>query len=182
MSANVAGASDAPTKPDVARTEAGCSLEPAIVQRKETKLVGMGLPDVTDGRYQACLMYNFCLRAHEVRNRVDPKTFCAAIYAEGGKGHVYCGCVEVSRFEDTPNGMVTRTVPAGTYAVFSVKGGIGAIPPAYQYIFEQWLPRSGYEMDPRGVELEIYGESFTPEKGAELQIATPIVKKPTTDD
>ena len=56
--------------------------------------------------------------------------------------------VEVRDFGNIPAGMETFTLPGGIYAVFDYKGSSND-PSIFQYIFQTWLPTSGYTLDDR---------------------------------
>jgi len=56
---------------------------------------------------------------------------------------------EVSEIENIPAGMDTLTIEEGDYAVFLHKGTAADFPATATYIFGQWLPNSGYQVDNR---------------------------------
>ncbi len=57
--------------------------------------------------------------------------------------------VEVSSFTGVPYGMETYELQGGKYAVFVHHGPARAVAGTFQYIFSEWLPNSGYELDNR---------------------------------
>lgn len=74
-----------------------------------------------------------------------------------------------------PKGMVRRTIAASRYAVFTARGPMPeSIPQAFQYIFGEWLPDSGYRQAD-GAVIEWYDERFHKGDEAELDIYLPIV-------
>jgi AraC family transcriptional regulator len=80
--------------------------------------------------------------------------------------------VEVTGFENLPDGMEPLTIPAGLYAVFIHKGPAADGPITFQYIFTQWLPQSGYVVDSRP-HFEIMGEKYkadSPDSEEELWV------------
>ncbi len=67
--------------------------------------------------------------------------------------------------------METFCIPEGQYAVFHYKGS-SADSSIFQYIFGEWLPKSGYELDDRP-HFEILGAQYKnndPESEEEIWI------------
>ncbi len=66
-------------------------------------------------------------------------------------------------------------VPAQAYAVFRITLGAGEIHPqmqaAMKYIFGEVLPSSGRKPS-GGIDLEVYGERFNPDRRAQCWIST----------
>lgn len=54
--------------------------------------------------------------------------------------------VEVRDFSKVPAQMKTFVIPGGLYAVFNYKG-LSTDNTIFQYIFQNWLPNSDYELD-----------------------------------
>ena len=79
--------------------------------------------------------------------------------------------VEVTATEDLPENMEVFTLPGGLYAVFDYKGLAGN-PAIFHYIFNEWLPGSGYTLDNRP-HFELLGERYRnndPESEEEIWI------------
>ena len=94
--------------------------------------------------------------------------------------HVFVG-VEVEKIEDIPLELVSKVLPAGTYAVFSVKGT--QITTWEKDIYEEWLPQSEYEevvFDGYQFHIQCYGKRF---KGldrieeSEIDVYIPVNRK-----
>ncbi len=86
--------------------------------------------------------------------------------------------VEVVDFNHVPEGMETKVLPAGLYAVFHYKGSSndGSV---FQYIFGVWLPASQYALDSRP-HFEVLGEKYkNGDPDSEEEIWIPI--KPKTE-
>ncbi len=80
--------------------------------------------------------------------------------------------VEVNEFQSVPKGMEKLTTPEGLYAVFLHQGPASDGPKTYQYIFNVWLPDSGYILDNRP-HFAIMGERYknnSPDSEEELWI------------
>lgn len=67
--------------------------------------------------------------------------------------------VEVSEAGSPPPGMELLAVPAGLYAVFVYRGRSGEGEATYRYIFETWLPDSGFVLDTRP-HFAVMGEKY----------------------
>lgn len=80
--------------------------------------------------------------------------------------------VEVSDFNSIPEGMESLMIPGGQYAVFHYKGSHNNGFDVFSYIFGEWLPASGYELDDRP-HFEILGPKYKngdPESEEEIWI------------
>jgi len=84
--------------------------------------------------------------------------------------------VEVSDFDQVPQGMETFILQSGLYAVFEHKGGPATGYTTFRNIFENWLPASGYDVDNRP-HFELLGEKYRnndPESEEEIWIPVRI--------
>lgn len=66
--------------------------------------------------------------------------------------------VEVDDFKNLPSGMESFLLEGGLYAIFAYKG-LPSDPSIFQYIFNNWLPKSKYELDVRP-NFEILGSKY----------------------
>jgi AraC family transcriptional regulator len=83
--------------------------------------------------------------------------------------------LEVLEFENVPREMDTMVLAGGEYAVFDYKGLAGDSR-IFQYIYSEWLPGSGYQLDNRP-HFEILGENFrVNDPGSEEQIWIPVTQ------
>jgi AraC family transcriptional regulator len=82
----------------------------------------------------------------------------------------------VSNVENAPDGLVIREVPKAYYAVFESK--LKTIAQTYNYIFQEWLPKSEYEHDDYYTKpnFEFYPPDYSPESPS-LFIHIPINAK-----
>jgi AraC family transcriptional regulator len=81
--------------------------------------------------------------------------------------------VEVSDFENVPDGMETYSL-SGTYVVFIHRGTANQIMKTFGYIFNEWLPNSGYELDQRE-RFEILPYNYNPmDESMEEEIWIPV--------
>ncbi|MCO4293708.1 GyrI-like domain-containing protein [Solitalea sp. MAHUQ-68] len=87
--------------------------------------------------------------------------------------------VEVTDFNQVPDGMETFLLEEGLYAVFLHKGAASTGAKTFQYIFGVWLPQSGYTLDNRP-HFEVLGEKYKnedPESEEEIWIPIKAKKK-----
>ena len=83
---------------------------------------------------------------------------CDSDMDEQGRFH-YAAAVGVDSFENVPETMVTKTIPAGNYLVYTYEGDIKNLGEFYGKIFDTYLPQSGHEMDMRP-QLEVYDDRY----------------------
>ncbi|MFJ7953941.1 effector binding domain-containing protein [Lysinibacillus sp. NPDC096418] len=72
-------------------------------------------------------------------------------------------------------------VPPATYAVFSsppsdAPNFVAAIQGTWNYIFNEWFPKSGYEYAPDCNDFELYDDRSMPDEGKICDIYIPVVK------
>lgn len=85
-------------------------------------------------------------------------------------------CAEVSNHLQIPDGMEKLILPAGDYAVFHYRGP-ASDKSIFQFIFKEWLPASGLQIDERP-HFEILGEKFNKDSPeSEEDIYIPVIKK-----
>ena len=84
--------------------------------------------------------------------------------------------VEVSTFDHVPPEMETFVLQGGLYAVFDYKG-LNTDSSIFQYIYNTWLPTSGYDLDDR-LHFEVLGEKYkNNDPASEEEIWIPVKKK-----
>ena len=85
--------------------------------------------------------------------------------------------VEVADFNSVPAGMLSYVLKGGLYAVFPHKGPASNGPETFKYIYTQWLPGSGYDLDSRE-HFEILGDKYkNNDPDSEEEIWIPIKRK-----
>ena len=74
----------------------------------------------------------------------------------------YVAAFQVDQAADIPEGMVVRQVPAAHYAVFTHVGSLAKLSDTYHYIYQVWLPQSGYKIKGGrgGLDFELYDNEF----------------------
>ncbi len=75
---------------------------------------------------------------------------------------------------EVPDEMTLKTVPAGTYAVFTHRGPMSDIAKTVGYAYREWLPNSGYELA-NAPDVELYDERFSCDRDdSELEYWLPV--------
>jgi len=80
-----------------------------------------------------------------------------------GRFEYMCG-VQVADFAGIGPELGRMRVPAQRYAVFTHRGGVGALHQAWTVIWEEWLPSSGC-VPADTPDVELYDDRFTPRTG-----------------
>ncbi len=108
----------------------------------------------------------FMPRRHEVLSRIGKHVFSIQNYDKdfspanpNSEFDKWIG-VEVENTDDIPEAMESFVIKAGTYVVFSFKGSVSEFPKQRAYIFQEWLPDSGYQLD-RKAHFEILSEDYS---------------------
>jgi len=156
--------------------------EPEIVQRDAFTLVGVEAPfigalspDANNFDVIPGLWHRFANRIGEVENRSDDANYGLVLTPPvGERSHpdelLYLAGTVVREVSSVPEGMVSRDVPATTYAVFTHRGPIGNLPETIRFAMDVWLPRSGYRFNM--IEVECYDHRFSIESPQESEMET----------
>lgn len=120
----------------------------------------------------------FFPRLPEITNGVEDGIFYGLCSCAGVEnGFSYVAAREVSSLDNIPEGMVGKTVPTATYAVFTHIGSLEDLSKTYEQIHKQWLSNSDYEMA-GNYEFEYYDERFTDfSPTSEMDIYVPVKLK-----
>lgn len=170
----------------------GILLEPKFVTHPAVKLAGFALkttsidgknneaiPEfwkdyMTDGRMEKLHAEHFVKKHDEFGACFpeDPKTgeFEYVIGVEPREGAVI------------PDSYQVRELPGATYAVFSTPPSdatnfVNAIQGTWNYIFNEWFPKTEYEYAPNCADFELYDDTCMSETGKICAIYIPVVKK-----
>jgi len=146
-------------------------LQPQIVEKPALLVVGLKAafisvlsPDATTFKVIGPLWDKFMQRANRVPNRIGDEMFgviCGRPENERAHPHelTYLAAVRVSKATEIPDGMVSRTVPAATFGVFTHRGTIKTIGDTVSQIYRVWLPQSAYQ-HARIADMELYDRRF----------------------
>lgn len=158
-------------------------MQPKITITPTRKLIGMSLETSLIENKTMQLFKAFMPRKKEVQCTVNKAVFDIRIYSPDyykkfnpAAKFTKWAAVEVSIFEEMPDGMKPMTLPSGQYAVFTIKS-VDSNPSFFQYIFMEWLPNSNYLLDSRP-HFDILGEGIQQRlPDAEEEIWIPIQEK-----
>ncbi len=156
-------------------------MEPQIVALDTLYLVGLPFyGDASEGQFGKT-WDRFIKIEKQIKKRVNQEvTYGVEIYGEEfhtDQKWVYFPSVAVSDLAEIPDILFGKILPAATYAVFTVKGGLDKIPETFRYAYDQWLPASKYEMG-YAFDFELYDERFKGrEPDSELDLYLPVKLK-----
>ncbi|MEH6836918.1 MULTISPECIES: AraC family transcriptional regulator [Falsihalocynthiibacter] len=155
-------------------------MEPNIVVRSEVRVIGTARQYTEEDLDMDTLWSAFREEVVHISNRVGRDAF--GIYeeyqeSEDGVGFSYICAVEVSDFDNIPDGMIARVIPSHLYAVFQHEGPVSSLPETMKYIWGSWLPKSDYEYVEKP-DFELYSPDAQP-KGADktLFLHIPVSRK-----
>lgn len=157
-------------------------MEPKIVSRDEIKLIGIQYIGANqNGEIPKLWGEQFLPRMGELKNVVGEQV-CYGLCECMCKGECKCGqgsdflyiaAREVSHFDEVPEEMVTKTVPAAKYAVFTHKGPVSTLQDTFQKIYTEWIPASGLVIA-GNYNFEHYGECFDNSENSLMDIYVPV--------
>jgi AraC family transcriptional regulator len=138
-------------------------MQPSLKTIPSKKLVGMKLVMSFADNKTGQLWQRFMPKRNEIRNNLTTDLISLQIYLPGfdfspNTQFEKWAAIEVSDFEHVPDGMESLLLPEGLYAVFHYKGS-SMDTRIFQYIFGEWLPKSGYQLDNRP-HFEVLGAKY----------------------
>lgn len=159
-------------------------MQPKIVELKDMKLVAirdrMSFADNKTGG----LWQRFMPRRGEIKNKCGSGLYSIEIYPpaffekfDSQMEFEKLAAVEVTEFDYVPDNMEAFILQGGKYAVFVHKGPASAVPITYRYIFETWMPDSGFVLDDRP-HIAIMGDKYRNEdRDSEEELLIPVKLK-----
>lgn len=162
---------------------------PPILKKPALTVVGLEAPFIhalspaaNNLQVIGALWDTFTHRIREVGHRVGHAMF-GVLYDRPieARTHpdelLYLAGVAVSNAEQVPEGMIARTIPAGTFAVFIHRGPINKIAETAASIYRTWLPQSGYQ-HARTADVEMYDDRFCVDgEDSEMEYWIPVAPK-----
>lgn len=135
--------------------------EPELVRLDPIHLVG--IPFYYDMCFKEDLLnpwQNLVNNVSAVSNKVIPERYYQVQYwfPEQDEGTIYFFiAVQVLNFDDIPIQFTAKTIPGLQYLKFLHVGQSRNVCFTYQYIYEEWLPETGYKL-PQLFNFEYYGD------------------------
>jgi len=153
-------------------------MNPVIVKKDEIKVIGLTCSTtISDSKIPAVWEQLFT-RMNDIPNRISPCYMLGV--SEFTTNHLqeeftYMACVPVIHIDEIPEGMVGRTIPSREYVMVTNKGALDKLGYTFEYIYTNWLPKSGYELAEED-DLEFYGDRFRGpnDELSEIDIYIPI--------
>ncbi len=140
-------------------------MQPRIIQSKETQFVGQSLSMSLVNNRTKELWGSFMPKRGQIQNRVGTDFISLQVYPpeyytvfSPKREFKKYALVEVLDYNSVPDGMETFTLAGGLYAIFDYKGANGD-PSIFQYIYEDWIPKSKFELDHRP-HFEVLGANY----------------------
>lgn len=134
-------------RPPQSPVPGGNRMEPRIVEMEAFNLVGMIYFGENKNGEIPQLWTDFGSRIGRIPNRKSGSAYGFCFMDDAGSPSFwYMAAVPVEQIAEIPAEMVAKTVPAGTYAVFTHQGPIDALGETYARAYKTWLPASGYEL------------------------------------
>lgn len=139
-------------------------LTPRIKTVSKKKLIGKRLEMSFANNRTFELWQSFMPRRKEIQNTVGADLFSLQNYQNINPFEDFkpenifekWASIEVTNFNHIPEGLEAFTLEGGLYAVFDYRGNS---PEIFQYIFQTWLPNSGFELDQRP-HFEVLGKKY----------------------
>jgi AraC family transcriptional regulator len=157
---------------------------PRIELIQEKKLVGkrLSMSFTVNRTYQ--LWSSFMPRRKEIKNNTGTELYSLEIYPplffndfDPETSFEKWAAIEVTDFNNVPDGMETLVLPAGLYAVFTHHGPASEGPKTYDHIFRTWLPAADYLLDNRP-HFALMGEKYKQDAAdTEEEIWIPVSRK-----
>ena len=140
-------------------------MQPQIVEIPQKQLVGINLKMNLINNKTGQLWQSFSPRIKEIHNIVSPERYSLQVYPKDyfrqfnpQTEFIKWAAVEVSDTNNIPSGMEVYTLKAGLYAVFHYVGS-STDKSIFQYIYGEWIPKSGYILDDRP-HFELLGKNY----------------------
>ena len=158
-------------------------MEPKIETLQPKKLVGLSVNMSMANNLTGQLWGQFGPKIKTIKNRVSEDKISMQVYPPNYYARfspttefTKWAMVEVSSYDDIPEGLQTFALAGGLYAVFDYRGS-SADTRIFQYIFSEWLPRSGYVVGDRP-HFEVLGPKYkNNDPDSEEEIWIPIREK-----
>jgi AraC family transcriptional regulator len=156
-------------------------MEVIITEREKLKVVGMKIRTTVKENKIPELWDRFIPRMVELDEVAVPECTLGICLYEGedfdeSESFSYLAGVIVKDDSIIPEGMIYHEIPKTTVAVFTHTGSLDKLSETYDYIYNEWLPLSEFELD-NADEIEWYDSRFRfGEEDSQMDIHIPIIK------
>ena len=157
--------------------------EPIFTRREAFTIVGIerytanGIPEIRDAWHEFGQRSGEIPAMNEIAYGFEDYSRDFVMNEGGFPKYYYIAGLEVNSATNIPEGMKSKEIPAANYAVFGYEGPLEGLHNFFEYIYHEWMPKSGYIMDPeRQFDFERYPERVMDMNAAKLEIWVPVVK------
>lgn len=156
----------------------GGYLVPVLVERPALYLAGIATTIVSGNEQKMELQERFLSILDRLPDGMCTEHYYGiSIYPRhlDTEGFFYMNAVEIERLDDLHPLLVAKPIPPSAYARFTHKGLYRDIVLSSDYIYQTWLPRSGYDLS-MPIELEHFGPKYLGphDEASEIEILIPI--------
>ena len=141
-------------------------MTPKIVTIPAKKLIGYSVEMSLLDNKTFSIFSQLMPRLKEITNPKSADIFCVQVYEPDYFTNftpetlfTKWAAVEVKNFENIPEGFEKLEIPSGKYAVFLHKGNTEMFAKTAQYIYTEWLPNSGFQLDNKP-HFEVLGDNY----------------------
>lgn len=154
----------------------GVSMTPRFVTVEAFHVIGInGIYNRATAQDIPALWQQFITQIPTIPNRIRLESTYGVCHPINRDEFDYIAAVAVEHLDHIPSGMVTHTLPAQQYAVFTHQGHIHDFAKTISYIWATWLPNSGLETSGTA-DFEHYDARFDPVNlTGEVDIYIPII-------
>jgi len=160
--------------------------EPEIKELETKKLVGICIATSLADDKTSLLWNRFMKMKGSIENITGEDLYSVQVYGKKfmtGEFNTQSefskwAATEVSEHSKIPKGLENLEIPKGKYAVFTHKGTAKEFSETANFIFNQWIPESEFELDDRP-HFEILGKNYKGPENPDSQedIWIPIKEK-----
>ncbi len=144
--------------------------EPQLAAMGKMNLIGMVSSKAGNA---AELWRHFLRRIPAISERVEPD-FVYELHYRSVRDIFFMPSVSVGSLTDVPLDMLGKTLPATEYAVFIHTGPASRLPETYLFVYNTWLPRSGYRIAYE-YDFEQHRRAEYPGGDSDIRVFVPIV-------
>jgi AraC family transcriptional regulator len=140
-------------------------MEPKIITKKSFKVIGLDYYGENKNQEISGVWDKFNSICMTIPGASCESACYGVCYMEEGDTnpnafHYLCA-IEVNSLDKIPDGMKGIEIPEQKYALFTHTGKLDKLKETYDYIYQKWLPASGYKKNPlSSFDLELYDERF----------------------
>jgi AraC family transcriptional regulator len=160
-------------------------VKPRIETLPEKKLMGKHLTMSLSHNRTYELWHSFMVKIKTIKNRLSTDLYSIQVFDDSLDFKNFSpntifekwAAAEVENFDEIPDDMECYTLSGGLYAVFIHKGPASAFQKTFEFIFNDWLPKSEYTLDKKE-HFELLGDQYkNNDPDSEEEIWIPIKLK-----